>query len=505
MSDTLAAVLRADIDWSALPQEAPLLAAPPSAPLPRPRSKPSPARHRRSPDRDRRDRRRCTGGDRRRGHSSSPTRRRTRRNRRSTCHRAPRPSGGSPGGRPPGRPPRLPGDRVLDLGRQPQATLTLAVRWPAARLRRRSEALRPRPGRPGAARDPGRSRGSRGRLVARRRRAGGRDRRAAMARPDRRGRSADRSASCQSRPVFLARRQSQEPGCGTTRSCSPRGAAGSTRSRRGAGDRRSRFRLIPRSRSIFTSSRPCRTASPLLLGVHRLNSPSDLAGTFSIELDRKGRRTAVVLGKEFGEMAPVGYSQGRLLTIPVRRDRSSRCGRSRSTRSSGGSLASRRSSFRGPNTPWPPPMEPWPTSRSATTPRSSSGWTEREPSSVRSASLGPGSAARRFRPTGRDSPLVIDSVELWVHDLGRDTLTRLVREAAQIEDPQRSPDGRLLYYTVGDASRFRRIRADPGAEPETVFEDAYRSFLAPDGRGALIRVGGFCQTESRGSDLGPVR
>ena len=101
-------------------------------------------------------------------------------------------------------------------------------------------------------------------------------------------------------------------------------------------------------------------------------------------------------------------------------------------------------------------------------------------------------------PDGSRLALVIDSVELWVHDLGRDTLTRLVRDPQSIEDPQWSPDGRLLYYTVGNTFHFRRVRADPGAEPETVFEDAYRSFLAPDGRGALIRVGGFQQTEASG-------
>ena len=235
MSDTLAAVLRADVDWAALPPKTPPSVRPPSAPLPRPRSEPALARHRRGPDRDRSDRLRRTRGGRRRSAPTAQARRSADHIR--GCARR-RGGGGCRGllarlahctacrGRA--------GDRVLDLGsRSPQPGPF--ARWPAARLRRRPEARPPRPGRPGAARDLGRSGSPSRRLVACRRRAGGRDRGAAMARSDRRGR-----APAHLRTAEAGRRPSRDepsrgPGCGTTRSCSAPGAEGSTRSRpRGA-------------------------------------------------------------------------------------------------------------------------------------------------------------------------------------------------------------------------------------------------------------------------------
>jgi Tol biopolymer transport system component len=93
---------------------------------------------------------------------------------------------------------------------------------------------------------------------------------------------------------------------------------------------------------------------------------------------------------------------------------------------------------------------------------------------------------------------LIDSTELWVHDLSRDTLTRLVEDATSIEDPEWSPDGRMVYYRAGEVGRFRRIRAEPGAEAETVFEGTDGASLAPDGSGMLVRVGGFRLTEEQG-------
>ena len=109
----------------------------------------------------------------------------------------------------------------------------------------------------------------------------------------------------------------------------------------------------------------------LLLAAHRLGGSSNPVGTMSIELYRKGRRTAIALDNRVGDMLPVGYSQGLLLTIQGRRRPIVQYGRFHSTSSSGRSLASRRSSSLGPSTPSSVPTEPWHTSRSATAPGSS--------------------------------------------------------------------------------------------------------------------------------------
>ena len=100
-------------------------------------------------------------------------------------------------------------------------------------------------------------------------------------------------------------------------------------------------------------------------------------------------------------------------------------------------------------------------------------------------------------PDGNRLAVVTRDIELWVHDIERNTATRLARDEAGVVDPQWTPDSRTLYYSAGYTSKLRRIRADPGAEIETVHEDAFRSFLAPDGSGVLINQGGF-QLEKAG-------
>jgi serine/threonine protein kinase len=110
----------------------------------------------------------------------------------------------------------------------------------------------------------------------------------------------------------------------------------------------------------------------------------------------------------------------------------------------------------------------------------------------------PGVGWPALSPDGSRVAFVSEDGELLVHDLVRDTTMRLVREDSRIVDPQWSPDGRTLYYTVDNDWLFRRIRAEPGAVAETVLERTFASFLAPDGSGIVARIGGFRQGEDDG-------
>jgi dipeptidyl aminopeptidase/acylaminoacyl peptidase len=230
--------------------------------------------------------------------------------------------------------------------------------------------------------------------------------------------------------------------------------------------------------------------------VHRLEGPQNPAGVGGLELYRDGQRREVALPAPLEQMGTAGYAQGLFLTTSG--DTSDR------------SL-------------WAVPFDP------------ATGKVTGEPSILvpraARAEVAAGTlayVAPRDDPTvvvelGRDgteqarlgqphpgvgwpalSPdrarlaFVRDEDELWVHDLVRDTATRLVREATRIVDPQWSPDGRTVYYTLDDEFLFRRLRADPGAVAETVLEGTFASFLAPDGGGILARMGGFRQSEDDG-------
>ena len=105
-------------------------------------------------------------------------------------------------------------------------------------------------------------------------------------------------------------------------------------------------------------------------------------------------------------------------------------------------------------------------------------------------------------PDGSRLALVLGDNELWMDDLERGTLTRLDR-ALRILDPQWTRNGRMIYYSAEtDAPEVRRVRADPGAEPESVLggSDAAEEsvFLAPDGNGLLIRKESFRLSEEQG-------
>jgi Tol biopolymer transport system component len=94
-------------------------------------------------------------------------------------------------------------------------------------------------------------------------------------------------------------------------------------------------------------------------------------------------------------------------------------------------------------------------------------------------------------PDGNRLAVTLNRTELWVRDLDRNTMIRLVDEDRDIHDTQWTPDGRSLLYALGETGRIERIRADPGAKAETLLTEAHRALLAPDGSGLLVSKGSF--------------
>ena len=81
----------------------------------------------------------------------------------------------------------------------------------------------------------------------------------------------------------------------------------------------------------------------------------------------------------------------------------------------------------------------------------------------------------------------------------RGTSTRLVEEDGEILEPRWNADGRTLYYSVaGKSRRFRRIRADPGAAPETVLDEIDRASVAPNGGGIFFQKASFALKTGQG-------
>ncbi len=108
-------------------------------------------------------------------------------------------------------------------------------------------------------------------------------------------------------------------------------------------------------------------------------------------------------------------------------------------------------------------------------------------------------------PDGSRLAVVLNGNELWVRDLGRGTLTRLVTaEKSYVEDPQWGLDGRAIYYSVGDSDAFWRIRAEPGAIPERFIDNAYRAALTPKGSGILVQSGAFRLSADHGLSWAPL-
>jgi dipeptidyl aminopeptidase/acylaminoacyl peptidase len=102
-------------------------------------------------------------------------------------------------------------------------------------------------------------------------------------------------------------------------------------------------------------------------------------------------------------------------------------------------------------------------------------------------------------PDGSRLAVTLKGNELWVEDLVRGTSTRLVEEDGAILEPRWTADGRALHYSVvGKSSRFRRIRADPGAAPETVLEEVHLASVAPDSGGILFQKASFALKTGQG-------
>jgi len=110
--------------------------------------------------------------------------------------------------------------------------------------------------------------------------------------------------------------------------------------------------------------------------------------------------------------------------------------------------------------------------------------------------MSPVSSVRREYQTPRLSPdgkriavvIVADgNSDVWVHDLERDTQTRLTFDEARDIHPVWSPDGRYVYFTSnrGGTWGILRKRSDGSGEEESIFQsddeiDVYSA--SPDGR-----------------------
>jgi len=234
----------------------------------------------------------------------------------------------------------------------------------------------------------------------------------------------------------------------------------------------------------------------LILSRHRQQDASDEESGFGLELYRDGRRTPLA-GADGLSMAPLGFADGTLVLQDISSDEPSLWG---------APFDAERGAITGK------PLVLVPNVRTAgvgadgtlayVAPTARPGVVARvDRSGQPIATLGkphPRLSRMALAPDGSRLAVVLDGNELWVHDLVRDTLTRLIREETFIEDPQWTPDSRTIYYTLGSTGVFRRLRADPGAVAETVLDDAHRTFLAPDGSGVLILEGTFRLSPSQG-------
>jgi Tol biopolymer transport system component len=237
----------------------------------------------------------------------------------------------------------------------------------------------------------------------------------------------------------------------------------------------------------------------LLLLVHpQMAAESGDNPKWRLELFRNGRREPLSGSEELSTMAPLGIANGTLVLADVETTESSAWGVP---------FDARRGAVTGKKLVLIPRLEQVSVGSDGTF----AYVPPRERPSVVARVDRAGAEVARFgephphldrlalSPDGSKLAVVLNLRELWVRDLGRGTLTRLVTEPKEyIDDPQWSPDGRAIYYAAGNSTNFRRIRPEPGAVPETVFDDAFRAFLAPDASGVVLRQGGFKLSENQG-------
>jgi len=242
----------------------------------------------------------------------------------------------------------------------------------------------------------------------------------------------------------------------------------------------------------------------LVLAVHRQRDESDVkAPKGRIEIVRDGRREVLAVSEELADLVPLGYSDGTLVVASSE---------SNDTSAWGVPFDATRAVVTGRKFVLIPRVSEVATAADGTlayvAPRESPSVVTRvDRAGTEIARFGephPHLDRQALSPDGSRLAVVLDTRELWVRDLRRGTLTRLATEEDFVEDPQWTPDGRTIYYAAGNSSRIRRIRADPGATPETVLDDAYRAFLTPDGSGILMRKGGFRLEEAQGIYWAPL-
>jgi hypothetical protein len=116
-----------------------------------------------------------------------------------------------------------------------------------------------------------------------------------------------------------------------------------------------------------------------------------------------------------------------------------------------------------------------------------------------------GLGAPVLSPDGSRLAVTLKGNELWVEDLLRGTSTRVVEEAGEIFGLRWNADGRTLYYSVaGGNASLRRIRADPGAAPETVLDGVDWTSVAPDAGGILFSKASYVLKTDQGLYWAPL-
>ncbi len=242
----------------------------------------------------------------------------------------------------------------------------------------------------------------------------------------------------------------------------------------------------------------------LILGVHRQASGTSRRSWWRTDLYADGKRTPFELGSDLTHAAPFEYAQGTLLLEQFGDDGLAVWGLPYDLK---------RRAVTGKRLLILPSADAASVSADGTL-----AWVPRKeiPGVVQQiddagatvATLGKQQADLGFpvlSPDGSRLAMVLGGRELWVEDLRRDTLSRLVRVDGEIRQPEWTPDGRTLYYSsVGERHDLMRIRADPGATAETVLEGSVEASIAPDLGGVLFLKDDFRLERAQGLFWAPL-